>query len=321
MTRVVTSWETYGVYRDEALTRKPAFQFMRLTGTAANTDTAFDIGDFSGTFWGQVDDTATGLAALKALKDINTRAQEFQYITGLGINGKALIDSSRALLIGYDSTALSGGSGLSRTLVVTGLAIGDTILGVTMKTKGANNGAAVTKLDSAVSTGGSATETYTVTGLLTTDTILSVTQFVDGAGAAVGILSYGDASGNCTVNGQLAVVYNADPGANAKIRVAISRSTGNAGGTITGWSGQTTNQLVVTFNADPGDGTVVTVLVSRANGTTTPDAGTYQLTMNATNTKLPDVTFNSGNAPTTFDLFLAWVIKDGEQPVFDSAAA
>lgn len=83
---------------------------------------------------------------------------------------------------------------------------------------------AVVVLNSAAASGGNATETYVVTGLLTTDTIISCTQFVDGAGAAVGILSYGNSSGNAAANDALAVVYNADPGASAKVKVAVLRN-------------------------------------------------------------------------------------------------
>jgi len=230
MTRAVTAYQAFGVYRDEALTGK-AIQFLRLAGTAANTDTAFDLGDYSGTFWGQADDDATGAAALKVLKDIHTRAQEFVGVGGLGVNGKALQDASRA--------------------------------------------GAVTALLSAASAGGGATEAYVVSGLLTSDTILAVTQAVDGAGGAVGILSYGNASGNAAADDALSVVYDADPGANAKVKVAVLRTT-----------------------------------------QTTPDAGGYQLAMDGTNTKLPSLTFASGDAPTTFDLVLWWFLKDGEQPVY-----
>lgn len=83
---------------------------------------------------------------------------------------------------------------------------------------------AVVIINSAASSGGAAAETYVVTGLLTTDSIISVTQFVDGAGAAVGILSYGGATGNAAANDALVVTYNADPGANAKVKVAVLRS-------------------------------------------------------------------------------------------------
>ncbi len=97
----------------------------------------------------------------------------------------------------------------------------------------------ITKIDSAVTLGGNATETVTVTGLLTTDVILSVNQFVDGAGAGVGILAYGGATGVCSVADQLSVTWNADPGANAKIRVAVQR----AAATITPLAGQYTEAV------------------------------------------------------------------------------
>jgi hypothetical protein len=235
MTRVVTQYQAFGVYRDEAVTNK-ALQFLRLKGTAANTDTAFDLGTYAGSFWGDADATATGLEALGAIKDIQTRAQQFLSIGGLGVNGKALQDASRA--------------------------------------------GAVTAILSAASAGGAATETYVVTGLLTTDTILGVSQAVDGAGAGVGIIGYGNASGNAAANDALAVVYNADPGAGAKVKVEILRTT-----------------------------------------QTTPDAGGYQLAINATNTKLPDLTFATTDAPTAFELVLCWLLNDGEQPVFASGAA
>lgn len=228
MARAVTEYQAFGVYRDEAVTSK-ALQFLRLKGTAANTDTAFDLGNYTGSFWTDAAD-ATGLAALKVIKDIQTRAQQFLSVGGLGVNGKALIDASRT--------------------------------------------GAITKIDSSATAGGAATETCTVTGLLTTDTILGVTQFVDGAGAAVGILAYGGATGVCSVADQLSVTWDDDPGAGAKVRVAVLRTT-----------------------------------------VTTPDVGTYQLAMNGTNTKLPDLTFASTDAPTAFELVLCWLLKDGEQPV------
>ncbi len=237
MTLALTAYQAYGIYRDEPLTKKPAFQFLRLQGTGANTDATYDFGNYSGTFWTAVGATQPGADALYAIKDIQTRAQEYlNLIGGLGINGKSQIDSSRTL---------------------------------------------ITKLDSAATAGGNATETCTVTGLLTTDVLLSVVQFVDGAGAAVGILAWGGATGVCSVADQLSVTWNADPGAGAKIRVAVSR----------------------------------------AAGSTTPDAGTYQIAMDGTNIKLPNLTFASGDAPTAFDILIAWVLKDGEQPVLAARTA
>jgi hypothetical protein len=43
--------------------------------------------------------------------------------------------------------------------------------------------------------------------------------------------------------------------------------------------------------------------------------------MDGTNTNLPNLTFASGDAPTAWEIILCWVLKDGEQPVFDSGAA
>ena len=229
MARAVTEYQAFGVYRDEAVTSK-ALQFLRLKGTAANTDTAFDLGTYAGSFWTDAAD-AIGAAALKVIRDIETRAQQFVSVGGLGVNGKALQDASRA--------------------------------------------GAITKLDSAASVGGAAVETLTVTGLLTTDTILAVTPFQQaGTPANTPVIDYGDANGAVAVAGQLPVEFLGNPGAGAKVRVAVLRTT-----------------------------------------QTTPDAGGYQLAMDGTNTKLPNLTFASGDAPTAFELVLCWLLKDGEQPV------
>jgi hypothetical protein len=44
-------------------------------------------------------------------------------------------------------------------------------------------------------------------------------------------------------------------------------------------------------------------------------AGTYQLSLNATNTNLPDILFVTGDAPTAYKLVLEWELKAGELPV------
>lgn len=178
MTFALTSAKFFGEEHDEALTNN-FVQYARFKITAANTNVAFDFGNFSGTLWSALDDTANGLLALNAMKDLVTKMDSFVYLLGKGIAQYAQADASQ-----------------TNTVVI----------------------------NSAASSGGAATETYTVTGLLTTDTIQAVTQFVDGAGAAVGILSYGGATGNAAADNALAVVYNADPGANAKIKVVVSRA-------------------------------------------------------------------------------------------------
>lgn len=179
MTFALTKVRAYGIEAEEVVNKR-YLQHLILNITAANTDTALDLGSYTagslGTFWDAVDATATGLVGLQAIRDIATRADAFIGIAGTGLNGK------------------------------TELKVG------------------VIKLDSAATAGGNATETCTVTGLLTTDELLSVCQFVDGAGAAVGILAWGGATGVCSVADQLSVTWNADPGAGAKVRVAVRRA-------------------------------------------------------------------------------------------------
>lgn len=132
----------------------------------------------------------------------------------------------------------------------------------------------ITKLDSAATAGGAATETLTVTGLLTTDVILAVTPFQKaGTSANTPVIDYGDATGNCTTNGQLPVELLGNPGVGALYRVALSRTS------------------------------------------TTPEAGTYILTMNGTSLIVPDLLFLSGDAPTAWAICLSWVLKDGHAPV------
>lgn len=239
MTFALTKVRAYGIEVEEAVNKR-YIQRLILTITAANTDTALDVGDFTsgslGTFWDAVDGSEPGDTALAAIRDIKTRAESFVAVGGSALAGKAPVDASRA--------------------------------------------GPVTKLDSAASAGGNATETMTVTGLLTTDVILGVCQFVDGAGAATGILAFGGATGVCSVADQLSVTWNADPGAGAKVRVAVLRTT-----------------------------------------VTTPDAGTYQVAMDATNAQFPNITFASGDAPTSYNLVLEWFLKDGHEPVEVYAAA
>lgn len=181
MAFAITKVQCYGQEAEEPVNKRYR-QFMTLNITAANTDVDLDLGDNQsgslGTFWDAVDGTTIGAAALTAIQDIVTRAEQFASFGGE-----------------WTSRAQADGSVSS-----------------------------VVILDSAASAGGAAAEAYTVTGLLTTDSIIGVTQFVDGAGAATGILSYGNASGNAAADNALTVTYNADPGAGAKVKVAVLRA-------------------------------------------------------------------------------------------------
>lgn len=78
MAFAVTVVEAYGIEVEEALNKR-YIQYLNLTITAANTDTDWDLGDnvtgSLGTFWTAADGTATGLTALGAIQDIETRAR------------------------------------------------------------------------------------------------------------------------------------------------------------------------------------------------------------------------------------------------------
>lgn len=223
MTFALTKVTAYGIEASEPL-QKCFKQVLILKGTAANTDVAYDFGTYAGTFWTAVGGTEPGITALKAVKDINIKAQAFQMASGVGLDG-------------YRQTN--------------------------------DTGARVLSLTSAVYAGGSATPTLTVTGLLTTDTILGATQVAKNANS----LPLIGTAATCAVANQYAVVYSADPGGTGTVKVEFSRSAGN---TVT--------------------------------------AGSYQLSMNATNTFIPDILFLSGDAPTAFTIALEWYLKDGEIP-------
>lgn len=179
MAFALTRFNAYGVQSDEPLSKR-YIQRVEIKATAANTDTDFDLGDATGTFWDAVDATDIGANGLKCMKTISSRSVAWLGIWGTGV------------------------SAYTRTPVTLAATVGAIL--------------------SSAAAGGSATETMTVTGILTTDTVLGVTQAVDGAGAAVGILAYGNASGNAAANDALSVTWNADPGAGAKVKVSYLRA-------------------------------------------------------------------------------------------------
>lgn len=222
MTLAVTAVQCKGIEVEEAVNKRYR-QKMILSITGANTDVTYDLGTYAGTFWTATSGSTPGAAALKAIKDIQTRAKSFRGIGGTKIAGKVQVDSSYVTYAAYDTTA---------------------------------------------SLGGAATEAVTCTGLLSTDTILAVSQKVKGANSTA-LNGF-----NTLINDGITLSWTGNPGANA----------------------------------------VATVLVSRTV-TAVPSAGTYFLSMDGTNTQLPNITFFSTDAPTTLDLILEWDLKDGEEPV------
>lgn len=313
MTFACTKVTAYGIEASEPL-QKRFRQVWIIEGTAANTNVSYDFGTYAGTFWTAVGATDPGETALKALQDINIAAKTYTGWGGLGLNAYARADGAIPQVLSYLSAATASGSA-TQTLAVTGLLATDTILSVTPEIASVTGRPSITTLAGTVAAG-SATPTATVAGLATsaTDTILAVTQDAVGANN-LPLLGY-----DTQAAGSLRCVYSADPGANGTIKVAISRVATTDAYNPVSWANQADNSLDVVYGANPGTGAKVLVSVLRA-GVTTVQSGTYQMSMDGTNTNLPNFLFLSGDAPTSFKIQLEWVLKDGINPIEVYAAA
>lgn len=141
MTFALTKFEAWGVEIDEPVTKK-FMQYARLVITAAATDVALDIGTDAGTFWtaalaNGTYGTSVATPALAALQNIVAKSSAFLGFRDSGLSCRNVLSG------GVKSISSSAGAGGAATeaMVVTGLglAAADTIIGVTQKTKGANN--------------------------------------------------------------------------------------------------------------------------------------------------------------------------------------
>ncbi len=315
MTFALTKVTAYGTEASEPL-QKRFVQTLILEGTAAATNVAYDVGNYTGTFWTAVGSTEPGTTALHAVKDINIAARTFMSAQGTGLNGYVQADASVPSVLSFLSSASIGGAA-AEAYTVTGLktsAAGDTILAVTPQIASATGRPALVVIAGTVG-GGAATGTATVTGLVAaTDTVLAVTQDAKGANS-LPLLGY-----NTPANNALNYVYSADPGANGTLKVLVSRTATTDTYVPVSWGTQVTDGLTVTYGANPGAGAKVLVTVSRA-AVTTVQAGTYQLTMDATNVNIPDILFLSGDAPTAFKIVYQWSLKDGVNPIECYSAA
>jgi hypothetical protein len=119
-----------------------------------------------------------------------------------------------------DVTATGPGSVASTLATVNGNVGSFTYSSITVNAKGlitaASSGVAPVSpsvIDSAATVGGAAAESVVVTGLLTTSTIWAVTQRTKG-GANLPLLSWTNVS-----NGHLNIIYSADMGSGAVVRV------------------------------------------------------------------------------------------------------
>jgi hypothetical protein len=100
---------------------------------------------------------------------------------------------------------------------------------------------------------------------------------------------------------------------------AVTQFQKGANGTaLIDWGGASgevavANQLPVEWTANPGAGAKVRVVFSRT--VATPGAGQYIVTLDGTNTFIPNLLFASGDAPLVYSIVIEWTLKSNEIPV------
>lgn len=72
-------------------------------------------------------------------------------------------------------------------------------------------------------------------------------------------------------------------------------------------------QLPVEWTANPGAGAKVRIVLSRT--VATPGAGQFIVTLDGTNTFIPNLLFASADAPLVYSLVIEWTLKSNEIPV------
>lgn len=141
MTLALTGAKAWGIEAEEPRNNR-YMQYLRLVGTGANTDVTYDLGAYVagslGTYWNAVDGSEPGDSALKAIRDICSRAQAFLSVGGIGLSARQMVDASRAVVQSLTSAAYGGGSA-TPTLTVTGLLTTDTILTAQQRVANANS--------------------------------------------------------------------------------------------------------------------------------------------------------------------------------------
>lgn len=87
MAFAVTGFKAFGVEGDQPLSSRAYLQYLVLDITSLAADLDMDIGDYVagslGNFWTAADNTAVGLEALKAIRQIGNRASSLVYVGGL----------------------------------------------------------------------------------------------------------------------------------------------------------------------------------------------------------------------------------------------
>lgn len=98
------------------------------------------------------------------------------------------------------------------------------------------------------------------------------------------------------------------------LSVTQAKPNGTATVAVAGYDTQAANALTVYFAANPGAAGVVNVIVQRAVGAA-PTAGQYVLTLNSTNTQIPDILFAAAAAPTAYTIVIEWELANDQPPV------
>ncbi len=138
MALAMTKVKVYGNESSEPL-QKRFLQFLEMEITGANTDATYDFGTYAGTFWTAVGSTSPGSVALKAIKDIQVKAQTFLAAQSDYLAGRQQLPTSEAGVVTYLDSAVYAGGSATPTLTVTGLATADTILTAQQRIKTANS--------------------------------------------------------------------------------------------------------------------------------------------------------------------------------------
>lgn len=298
----LTKFRSYGIEADEALNKRNK-QLAVFNITAFGTDIDLDIGDYTGTFWTAVGASKPG--ALKAIKGIQPIADSFLGIRGSSIAGLTQVDGIRDEVLNFTAITPNGGTNNFVTLTVPGLLSTDTVTSVTQSSSADPMENIAVVYVSEHYGGGSEEAEYVVPELGETDTVLAVSQRDpnDNLLPIICVTSYTEST--------MFVTYASDPGGNGNIAVTVLKP---GGGLVLAFDAPGTGTLKAYWPQNVQFGIGVTIAVIRA--TSTPPANGYTVSMDSTNTQLPNILFASGSAPTSYVLVLEWVLKDNQLPVF-----
>lgn len=80
---------------------------------------------------------------------------------------------------------------------------------------------------------------------------------------------------------------------------------------LLGWNSQVAGGITAVYSADPGASGVLQVTFLRPAGTQTPGKGQYLVSVSSS---VPNLTYASGDAPTSAEIYMAWDMRDGSHP-------